>query len=66
MVVELSYISVCIPTPLFGPGVATSWPTLGSSLMLIRLVRVGTPGTLTFIVTSLQHCDLDGFVVTLS
>ena len=41
-------------TPLFGPVVVTSWPTLGSSLVLIRLVRVGTPVTLTFIVTSLQ------------
>ena len=47
-------------------GRVTSWPTLGSSLMLIRLVRIGTPVTLTFIVTSLQHCDLDGFVVTAS
>ena len=48
--VEFQYISV----PLFGPVVVTSWPTLGSSLVLIRLVRVGTPVTLTFIVTSLQ------------
>ena len=43
---------VCIQTPLFGPVVATSWPTLGSSLVLIRLVRIGTPVTLTFIVNT--------------
>ena len=63
---ELSYRSVCIPTPLFGRVVATSWTTLGSSLMRARLVRIGTPVTLTFIVSSPQHCDLDVFVVTLS
>ena len=39
-------------------GRVTSWPTLGSTLVFIRLVRIGTPVTLTFNVTSLQHCDL--------
>ena len=55
---ELSYISVCIPTPLFGMVVVTSWPILGSTLVLIRLVRICTSMTLTINVTSLQHCDL--------
>ena len=64
--VDFSYISACIPTHLFGPVVVTSWPTLGSTLVLIRFVRIGTPITLTFIVTSLQHCDLGECVVTLS
>ena len=40
-----------IPTPLFDSIVVTSWSTLGSSF----------PVPLTFIVTSLQHCDLDSF-----
>ena len=44
----------------------TSWPTLGSTLVLIDLVRIGTLLTLTFIVTSLQHFDRVRFVVTLS
>ena len=34
------------PHSLFGSVVATSWSTLGSSLILIRLVRIGTPVTL--------------------
>ena len=63
---EFSYFSNCIPTLLFGPVVVTSWPTLGSSLVLSRLVRIGTLVTLTFVVSSSQHCDFDEFVVTLS
>ena len=51
---------VCISPPLFGPVVVTSWPPRESSLVPIRLVRIGTPVTLTFVVSSPQHCDLDG------
>ena len=47
-------------------GRVTSLPTLQSTLVLIHLVRIGIPVTLTFIFTSLQHCNLDGYVVTLS
>ena len=52
------------------PSSARSWSRagrlMGSTLVLIRLVRIGTPVTLTFIETSPQHCDLDEFVVKLS
>ena len=44
------------------PSSARSWSRAG------RLWdhRIGTPTTLTFVVSSPQHCDLDGFGVTLS
>ena len=51
---------VCIPTHLFDTVVYTSLSTLGS-LVLIRLVRIGTPVTLMCIATSFQHCDPDSF-----
>ena len=56
---ELSYISVCIPTPLFGTVHITSWPTLGTTLVVIRLVRIGNPVTFDVqrhLVSTLRSC----------